>query len=201
MADFYYRVVVQWTVANLVGVQNTFTLRHTAGAQDVDAVLLSNVGTWLSQMYSTSAMTALMHTSVVFSGGMMSEVSATGVALRVVGALTPSGLSGTVAGDSEIALVAASSSPRTGVSRVKAGKRWPPFLDSVYQTQVMTNTALSFVVAATARWMAGVFVSGVLRYVPGVLSTKTGGFVPLTGAATVRNYPSSQATRKVGRGL
>jgi len=201
MADFFYKVVVEWTVNNLAGIVNTYALRHTAAAQDADAVLLSNIGAWLTSVYSTSAMTALMNTGVVYAQGRVTEVTAGGVAIRLVGALTPAGLSGTIGGDSEPAIVAASSSPRTGVARVKSGKRWPTFVDSVYIGQIMTNTPLAFVTAATVRWMGGVFVSGVLRYVAGVFSTKTGGFLPLTGTATIKNFPSSQATRKVGRGL
>lgn len=201
MADFYYRATLKWTQGSLGIVQNTYTFRHNAVSQDSDTILKANVNAWMQGIYDLSGYRDIMHTSLAFGSGLLEQITSIGTAIRIVGGFGDSTLSGTSGGDSEPATVAGSATARTNVSGVRGGKRFPPPADNNVIGGLLTNTPFSFLVAATVRWLAGYTVLGVPRYVAGVPSTKTGGWVDFNNTGLVINIPGTQVTRKPMRGL
>lgn len=200
MANRFYRATLTWNLGALGVAQNTYHFRHDALTADSDTVLRANVMAWMTGIYVTSGLRNVMHTSIQFASGQLDEVTQTGDLVRHIGGFGDATLSGQSGGDTEPGIVSMSVSGRTNTPKVKMGKRFPPPVDGGVLSSLFINSVLSFMVAATVRWLTGYTVLGVPRYVAGVISTKTGGFVDNNGTGLVYNIPGSQVTRKPGRG-
>jgi len=200
MPDFFYKATLRWNNGVLGKVQNTFSFKHNALTQDSDTVLLANVSAWMTGIYVTSGLRNIMHTSVVFSDGGLDQVSATGDIIRHVGGFGDANLSGQSTGESMPGPVAMAATARTNTPKVRGSKRFPPPVEGAVAEGLLTNSAMSFLVAATTRWIAGYTVLGVPRYVAGVFSSQVSSFVPFNGTGLVTNIPGTQVTRKPGRG-
>ena len=200
MPDFYYKATVRWNNGSLGKIQNTFSFRHNAVVQDSDTTLLANTMAWITGIIVTSGLRIVAHTSITFSDGSLDQVDATGNVIRHVGGFGDATLSGQSSGESMPRPVAMSGTARTNTPKVRGGKRFFPPVEGAVAEGLLINTAMSYLVAAVSRWLAGYTVLGVPRYVSGVFSERTGGFVPFNGTGLVYNVPGTQVTRKPGRG-
>lgn len=200
MANRYYRATLTWNLSSHGVAQNTYHFRHDALSADSDSLLRANVMAWMTGVYVTSGLRNVMHTSTQFSNGQLDEVTAQGNLVRHIGGFGDASLSGQSSGDSEPGIVAMSATGRTNEPRVKMGKRWPPCVDSGVIDGLYLNNVLTYMVAATTRWLSGYTVLGVPRYIAGTPSSRTGGWVDSNLTGLVWNIPGSQVTRKIGRG-
>lgn len=194
----YIKIAASWNMGSLGIAQNTYTLRWSGAINPLDSVLLSAMSAYLTSIYVTSGLTGVMHSSCTSLGAQVSEITASGALVRIIGGISPA-ISGTSGGDMNAGPTAMSGTARTNVPKVRGSKRFPGVIDSGVVGQLLTNSVMSFLVAAVSRWISGAGSTGG-NYVAGVPSTRTGGWVDFNLTGLVKNVPGTQVTRKPLRG-
>jgi hypothetical protein len=192
----YYRVDMKFNLANTGSAINNYVFRCSDGIPPLDILVLATAEAWMEKIYSP--MRALMHTSTQLASARVVQIDATGTTIREVGGISPA-VNGTDTGDNLPAPVAASITARTNTSRVRGGKRFPPFSENESVNGFWINAVVQALVQVALAYLGvpDVFFD---NYQAGVISSKTGGFVEFNNKALVSNVPGTQVTRKPGRG-
>jgi hypothetical protein len=196
MATQYFRIDVKFSLGASGAAINNYVMRYTDPLPALDTAVLSTATTWMEKIYEP--IKQYMDTNTVLASARVVEIDANGQTIREVGGISP-GISGTSVADSLPAPVAPSITARTNTSRVRGGKRFPPFNEAASTEGFWINAIVNALVQVALAYLGvpDVFFD---TWQAGVISSKVGGFVPFNGKALVSNVPGTQVTRKPGRG-
>jgi len=191
-----YSVNLKFNAGNTGVAHNVFYMQYTNLGQPPDAGVLNMAQSWLNRVYAP--LRNFMSTSYVSQGARVDLLDADGRIDRHIGTVSVVA-TGNSGNDPNSGPTSMSGLARTGIPKVRGGKRFPGIIDTKVAGLLLTNDAVGAMAQAVAEWLVA-DTSFPFGYQSGVWSTRENMFIPFSASGMVTNVPGTQVTRKPFRG-
>lgn len=192
-----YRITVTTSIPNGSVVQNVFQYRHEGLAPVTDNGLKTAVGGHMGALWSY--VQGSMDTNTVLERADILRINAIGETLADLGSVIIN-TAGLFDGNQNAPAVSMLLTGNTDVPGVRARKYLGGYVRDAIAEGLFSASPTAQAVTFVQNWLAG-FTAELVLFLPGVVSKKTGGWVPLNATGSATNEPAYQRRRKASVGV